>query len=184
MMLVALKPYRADLAAHVLMHLDPYDQREAELVRGRPAQGLELFSDWHAGNAFRAASFVACWGVSARPFAVLGLSNTGVAGVGQAALLACDHAKHRRALAMLAITLRAEFPAWCVEHQVQRVECRSWAQHPTAASLLDAIGFHHEAEMPGFGAAGRTTFHQFSWTQGDLPCACRLDQAPVHQPKQ
>jgi len=35
--------------------------------------------------------------------------------------------------------------------------------HPTAAGFLTALGFRHEATMPGFGIGGAATFLQFAY---------------------
>lgn len=164
-MKVELRPYDPVAAQFVLARIDPYDQREAELARGAPTTGPELFAEWHAHNAYRVASHVAYAGVSRRPFAVLGLSSTGQAGVGAAALLACDHERWSGPLARLAVMIRLQFPAWCAAQQVHRIECRCWRDHPTAAGLLNAMGFRQEADMRGFGGTGAAHFLQFAWTQ-------------------
>jgi hypothetical protein len=155
-------PYE-DLAAHaVLSRLDPMDQIEAEVVRGQPSAPLAIFSDWRAMNAARLLSIVAYTG-SGTPFAVLGLSNSGQAGVAQAALLARDHTRFRRPIAELAVQIRNMMPGFAQEAGVHRIEARSWATHPTGAQLLTSCGFHLEATMPGFGREGRDLFHQFAW---------------------
>jgi len=151
------------LDAHaVLSRLDLADQTEAELARGAAMTGLALFADWRAVRAAHIVSQVAH--ANGQPFAIFALAHTGQAGVAQAALLARDHARWRMALARLVIMIRYGMPRFCQEHGIHRVEARSWAGHPTAHRLLAGIGFDHECDMPGFGAAGRATFAQYAWT--------------------
>lgn len=161
--MIELLPYEAELALRVFRALDPHDKIEAELVRGAATSDVTLFAEWHGANGWRLASFVVTAGALRSPFAVLGLSNTGQAGVGQAALLAARHSAHRRSLARLARILRRDLPDWAARHSVHRIECRAWARHPTAPGFLASCGFALEAPMPGF-AAGRETFLQFAWT--------------------
>lgn len=164
-----------DLAAHaVLSRLDPMDQLEAEVVRGERSAPLGIFADWRAANAARLFSFVMLTETSV-PFAVLGLSHTGQAGVAQAALLARDHAKFRRPLAEAALRIRDEMPVFADEFGVHRIEARSWVPHPTAARLLVACGFHLEATMRGFGPSGDHAFHQFAWV---APHAMPVPETP------
>jgi len=180
--MITARPYE-DLAAHaVLSRLDPMDLIEAEVTRGRATSTLELFADWRAMNAARLASWVLFTGAG-EPFAVLGLSHTGQAGVAAAALLARDHRRYRRPLAEAAARMRAGIGSWASETGVRRIEARAWASHPTAAALLAGIGFAPEAAMPGFGPDGREIFVQYAWTaclpeaashpnqRKDKPCA-------------
>jgi hypothetical protein len=148
----------------VLSRLDLHDQIEAELVRGRPTGGLELFADWWSMRGAWVGSHVFATGPSrgGAPFAVGALVNTGQAGVAQAALLARDHARYRRPLAELALRLAVELPAFCQARGIHRVEARCWAAHPSAPRFLTLIGFAHEADMPGFGADGAQMFSQFA----------------------
>ncbi len=162
--MIEVRPYD-DLAAHaVLSRLDLHDQIEAELVRGEPTGGLALFADWRSMRGAWVAGFVFCTAASrgAAPFAVGALVNTGQAGVAQAALLARDHSRFRRPLAELALRLAVELPAFCTDAGIHRVEARCWRAHPSAARLLQMIGFHHEADLAGFGADGRQVFSQFA----------------------
>ncbi|PWE50075.1 hypothetical protein DEM26_08985 [Thioclava sp. NG1] len=160
--MIQVRPYE-DFAAHaVLSRLDPMDQLEAEVVRGGHEPPLAIFADWRAANAARLISTVLLTDVGT-PFAVLGLSHTGQAGVAQAALLARDHTKFRRPLAEAALRIRKEMPVFAEEFGVHRIETRSWVQHPSGARLLVACGFHLEATMPGFGPLGDHAFHQFAW---------------------
>ncbi len=165
--MIALRPYDDMAAMAVLSRLDPHDHMEAELVRGAGATHLALFAEWRAMEVARAASIVATR--DGRPFALLALANTGQAGVGAACLLACDHRRHRVALARLCVTVRRALPAWCAERGVHRIEARAWAAHPTASRLLSAMGFIFEAPLPGFGADGRAVFHQFAWLSPAVP---------------
>lgn len=161
--MITVRPYE-DYAAHaVLTRLDHIDQMEAELTRGAKATGLELWADWRAMNPVRLGSWVMVTD-GAQPFAVLGLSHTGQAGVAAAALLARDHSRFRRPLAQAAVTIRRRLPLFAAETGLRRIEARAWAAHPTACDLLQAIGFREECRMPGFGADGRAVFVQFAWT--------------------
>jgi hypothetical protein len=65
--------------------------------------------------------------------------------------------------------IRAEMPAFCARAGIHRIEARCWAGHPTAASLLAALGFTHEADMPGFGPGGAATYRQFAWISPAIP---------------
>lgn len=160
--MLVLRPFEDLAAAAVLRQLDPHDQIEAELVRGAAIPGLALYADWRAMLGAHVISQVAEW--HAVPFAVFALANTGQRGVAQAALLARDHARHRRALAALGAMIRRHLPTEAEARGIHRIEARCWADHPTAARFLAAIGFTHECDMPGFGLTGRVTFRQFAWT--------------------
>lgn len=163
--MIQARPFE-DLAAwSIFQWLDPHDHLEAEFVRGAPATPLALFCDWRAAQPIHCLSLIAQTDArhGAVPFAVFALANTGQAGVASAALLARDHATFRRPLAALAARIRAEMPAACAQLGIHRIEARSWAGHPRAARLLLGIGFHHECNLPGFGATGSVTFRQFAW---------------------
>lgn len=175
--MIDLRPYDDMAAMAVLSRLDPHDHMEAELVRGAGATHLALFAEWRAMEAARAASFVAT--THGRPFALLALANTGQAGVGAACLLACDHRRHRIALARLCVTVRRALPGWCAERGVHRIEARAWAAHPTAARLLTGMGFIHEADLPGFGADGQAWFRQFAWLYPDHPVFAAAPPSPI-----
>lgn len=163
---VLIQPYSDHAAMNVLSRLDVMDHIEAEQMRGRPISHLELFADWRAIEPARVVSLVLSTGSEAapQPFAVLGLSNTGQAGVAQAALLARDHKKFRGALIGAARHIRAQMPVFCADNGIYRIEARSWAGHPRAAQFLRACGFIHETDMSGFGGAAATMFSQFAWT--------------------
>lgn len=163
--MIAARPYDDLSAMAVLSRLDPHDLIEAELTRGAPTSHLALFAEWRSIEAIRLASFVAFTGPDQgeKPFAVFALSNTGQAGVAQAALLARNHRAFRRPLAELAVAIRRQMPAFANHRGVHRIEARSWAGHPTAAGLLVALGFDHECYMAGFGSTGRVIFRQFAW---------------------
>jgi hypothetical protein len=159
--MIQARPFEDLAAMAVLSRLDAADQLEAELTRGASVTTLSLFADWRAMEAYRAASFIAF--SRGRPFAMFALGHTGQKGVASAALLACDHARHRRPLAELALTIRNAMPAFCIERGIHRIEARAWADHPTASTLLTALGFRPECDMPGFGLTGQITFRQFAW---------------------
>ncbi len=158
-------PYDDYLAMAVLRQLDPSDQLEADLTRGSHTGHLALFADWRAVQGVRALSLILRLDRAhgGTPFAVLALANTGQGGVAQAALLSRDHKTFRFALARAAVLIREGMPEFCNAHGIHRVEARCWSEHPTAPRFLERIGFRHEADMPGFGGNGRTTFSQFAW---------------------
>lgn len=160
-----------DMAAlSVFQSLDPYDQKEAELTRGAGCTGFGLWADWRAARAAHILSIVAhvSDAPNATAFAVLALGHTGQAGVAQAALLARNHQKYRRPLAQLALAVRQQMPRFCLERGIYRIEARSWADHPRASKFLEAVGFSHEVDMPGFGANGAVTFCQFAWHSPEI----------------
>lgn len=163
--MIRIAPYDDRLAMSVLSDLDGNDLVEAQLVRGEYSSHLALWFDWRAMQPACALSRILRDGWRGdQPFAVLALSNSGQAGVAQAALLARPHHRHRRALIAAARRIADEMPAWCRARGIHRVEARSWDGHPTAARFLSACGFSREARMPGFGADGRAVFTQFAWT--------------------
>lgn len=169
--MIEARPFE-DLAAwSVFQRLDPHDHLEAEFVRGASATPLALFCDWRNAVGIHCVSLIAHTDAKrgSIPFAVFALANTGQAGVAQGALLARSHETFRRPLGALASRIRAQFPQYCAELGIHRIEARCWSNHPTAASLLRAIGFRHECDMPGFGKTGRITFRQFAWTS---PAVC------------
>ncbi len=155
-----LQPWDDLDAMLVFKMLDVNDFAEAEAVRGRRVMGLGLWADWRAIEAARVMSFVAY--ADDTPFAVMGLANTGQAGVAEAALLARSHHAFRRALARLGRAVRARLPAVAAEIGLHRVEARCSSDHPTASGFLAGCGFVHEADMPGFGPGGGLTFRQFA----------------------
>jgi len=165
--MIAVRPYDADAALAVFANLDPWDRVEAETVRGGRTHYLSLFADWHAVH--RANPFA--WTIWQRrdtgllPVAVLGIANTGQAGVAGAAFLSRRHDIFGRSIAQAAILIRTRLPGFAAEHGVARIEARCHADHPTASRFLTFIGFAHEADMPGFGGRGAAhVFRQFAWT--------------------
>lgn len=160
--MIDILPFADELAWPVLADLDLNDRLEAALYRGDAAAPLALFADWRAANAWRAASVVAVRRQGRMPFAIVGVMATGAKGVAQAAMLARNHAAWRGELARLAVELRRRMPAWADELGIARIECRSWAQHPTAGRLLEQVGFRPEADLAGFDAGA--VFRQFAWT--------------------
>jgi len=169
--MIDLRHYEDLAAMAVLQALDPNDRIEAELFRGAATTHLALFADWRAMQPVRVGSWVIHTSADrgAKPFALLALCNSGQAGVAEAALLARDHRVFRRQLALLAAVIRAEMPAFCARAGIHRIEARCWAGHPSAASLLAALGFTHEADMPGFGPGGAATYRQFAWISPAIP---------------
>ncbi|GGH36258.1 hypothetical protein SAMN05444007_108242 [Cribrihabitans marinus] len=167
--MILAQPYDDHVAMAVLSCLDGDDLVEAQLVRGGYASHLALFADWRSLQPHCVLSLVLRdQRLAGQPFAVLAVSNTGQAGVAQAALLARPHRRHARALVATCRRIRTEMPGWCADLGIHRVEARAHAGHPRASRFLSACGFVHEADMPGFGADGRATFRQFAWTDPTL----------------
>ncbi len=162
--MIRVRPFD-DLAAMAVFHqLDVNDHIEAELVRGVSYSALGLFAEWRMAQAQGPLSLIACTGPAERPFALFALGHTGQAGVAEGALLAAHHHRHRMALARLALAIRDRMPPFAAQTGIRRIEARCWADHPSAARLLTAMGFVHETDMHGFGPAGAHTFRQFAWT--------------------
>ena len=175
---VLAKPYSDHAAMAVLSRLDPSDQAEADHARGERSSHLQLFADWRAVEPARVVSLVLCAGSEAAPipFAVLGLSNTGQAGVASAALLARDHIKFKRHLMATCLLIRDRMPPFCVEHGIHRIEARTWGGHPRASLFLRSCGFAFETDLHGYGREGRTVFRQFAWINPIL----EQDHSHVH----
>ncbi|MDR6266547.1 hypothetical protein [Roseobacter sp. N2S] len=151
---LAVYPYQTQLARSVFDFLDLNDLAEGRAVRGDPeATALDMFLDWHGANTYRLISHVITTRKSGRetPFAVLGLSHTGYAGVGQVALLARHHHLFARPLAETCVLARKNIEAVARRRGLTRLEARSWAGHPSGGRLLETIGFALETQMPGFG---------------------------------
>ncbi|KRS15651.1 hypothetical protein [Roseovarius indicus] len=162
--MIELAPFDNLAGMAVLSHLDVNDHIEAQLVRGRAADHLDIFCDWRGIQAHALLSLVVKdESRGGKPFAVLAVSHTGQAGVAQAAFLSRNHLTFRRALARAGTRIRAEMPGFCDQWGVRRIEARCWKDHPTAPAFLRHCGFVREADMPGFGNDGRTVFTQFAW---------------------
>lgn len=174
--MIELQPYSDHLAMHIFTSLDPNDHIEAELVRGVNTSHLAIFADWRSLEGVRLLSIIITdGGAQKTPIAILGLSNTGQAGVAQAALLSRSHERFKPQLREVAKRIRHELPIFAEEQGVYRIEARSWSEHPTANRFLRYCGFRLETQMPGFGATGAFTFNQFAWISptltGETTCA-------------
>jgi len=165
---VALEQFNPDAALQVLQRLDEHDQLEAELTRGDRADPFDMLASWMGLGAQGAAVFVGRAEL-AGPFAVLAIVPSATPGLGHAAMLACDHRFWRRSLVPLVRQIRDGFLAQARAMGLHRIEARSWAGHPTAPSLLRAIGFELEAEMIGFGQSGEINFNQWAWVADYIP---------------
>lgn len=171
-MKIIADPYTDPRALEVFTGLDADDLAETSQYLGQPMDRMGLFALWRAGegSALRLGSFV----LSARdqsgirPVAVLSVSMSGIAGVGEAALVARDHGENRRALVAIARHVREALPDFARDHNLRRIEARSWAGHPTASRFLEAIGFKCECDMQGFGPDGTATFRLFAWVAPGL----------------
>jgi len=168
--MIQIQPFDDFTSLMVFRQLDPHDKMEAEMVRGTTASHLALWADWRMAQAHGVVSHILALDAAqgGHPFAVLVLGNTGQAGVAQAAMLSRNHTKFRHALILAAIRIKREMPAFCADVGIHRIEARCWHDHPTAAKFLTAVGFNCEANMPGFGGHGNTSFDQFAWTNPDL----------------
>lgn len=162
--MIRVRPFEDLAAMAVFRQLDMHDQIEAELVRGVAYTSLGLFAEWRMAQAQGPLSLIAHTGAAERPFAVFCLGHTGQHGIAQGALLAAWHDRNRMPLARLALAIRDKMPAFAAETGIHRIEARCWGGHPTASRLLAAMGFRHEADMPGFGPGGAHTFRQYAWT--------------------
>jgi len=167
---VHVKPYSDHAAMSVLSRLDPSDQAEADQVRGERSSHLQIFADWRAVEPARVVSLVLCAGTESAPipFAVLGLANTGQAGVASAALLARDHIKYKRHLLATCLLIRDRMPPFCTENGIHRIEARTWGPHPRASLFLRGCGFAYETDLHGCGRDGRTVFRQFAWINRNI----------------
>lgn len=166
-MKISADPYSDARAHEVFSGLDADDLREAELYLAQPVNRMGLFALWRSGqgSALRIGSYVlsARDRTGVRAVAVLSCSMNGIAGVGEAAFLARDHGRNRRAMVAAARFIRDGIEAFAAENHLNRIEARCWADHPTAGRFLKAIGFKHECDMRGFGPAGGETFCLFAW---------------------
>lgn len=166
-MQVDVRPYNDQDAFAVISRLDLADQMEVELTRGAHTPALTLWAEWRAAVPQHLLSFVAH--VGGVPFAIFALVGTGEANAACAAMLARDHRHYRRPLTRLARMIRAQIPPTMAALGINRIECRCWSDHPTAAQLLRAVGFSHEIDLPGFGRTGQLTFRQFAWLAPAVP---------------
>lgn len=167
--MIELQPYSDHLAMHIFTTLDPNDHIEAEIVRGIATSHLAIFADWRSLEGARLLSVIITDDSAQKtPIAILGLSNTGQAGVAQAALLSRNHERFKPQLREVAKQIRRELPEFAEEQGIHRVEARSWSEHPTANRFLRYCGFRLETKMPGFGATGAFTFNQFAWIPPNL----------------
>lgn len=165
--MITLRPFDDFAAMTVIRSLDPFDQLEAEAVRGARSSHLAIWADWRSIEGARVASWVVHQ-ATGDPVALIALANTGQSGVAQAAMLARDHRRFRRELVAVAREIRNQMPGFCNDWGIHRIEARAWAGHPRASAFLSLVGFHHETDMPGFGR-GKETFRQFAWVATAVP---------------
>lgn len=158
-MQIDVRPYDDQSAMAVFRRLDVEDRIEAEIVRGAGVTHLQLFAEWRQLQPVAVISRIAT--ANGVPIALFQLVNTGQAGVAAAAFLACDHRRHRRALALIGAAIRAGLPGFAADAGIRRIEARAWSAHPTASQFLTALGFWPECDMPGF--PGGHVFRQFAW---------------------
>ncbi|MDF2235382.1 hypothetical protein P2H44_22735 [Albimonas sp. CAU 1670] len=154
---LSLTPLTCGPALRVLQELDPQDRREAGCALNGDASPDFLLREFlrrqgEGGHVFVAWSHRPEGG--ADPFAILGVAAIIASGVGSAALLARRHDRWRPQLRALAFALRVDLPPWARLQGFHRLEARSWSDHPTAGTLLGAIGFRHELRLVGFAAGG------------------------------
>lgn len=169
-LLISLEPFNPEDALRVLSALDENDQLEAEVMRGDKARPYDMLADWMALEKQGAACFVAQVAPPyVEPIAVMAIVRGGTPGLGHAAMLARDHRFWKRALVPTARAIRDGLPTQARAMGLHRIEVRSWAGHPTAPSLLRAIGFELEAEMIGFGHSGEINLNQWVWLADYIP---------------
>jgi len=169
---VILHPFHPVAATEIFRDLDGWDRAEAEVTLGFDLGPEDMAAYWQGLDGFALYHAVASTG--GQPFAVVSLSSAGMAGCGQAALMARDHRRFRRPLASLALRVRAELPALARRLNLTRIEARSWAAHPTAPRILRALDFTHECDLAGLGPDGRSLFRQWAWVDP----ACRPANLP------
>ena len=179
---VATGPWNDADAAKVFTALDPMDQLECENALATSVDGWRLLADWGGNPALRASGRVAyqVHALGRRPFAVCGFAPAGWGNVATVALLARSHTKFATALARLGVQIRNQLPLLAYESGFRRLEARTWSGHPTGAQFLELIGFHHEADMEGFGPIGSETFRQYAMIlRGDLTHVHRTKRKSV-----
>lgn len=166
---ISLTPLEAGPALRVLAAIDAADAMERDLEGHAERPDAEIVADWLAMRAAGGAAMVS-WDHApaggAQPFAVLGAGLRRAGGVCDVGLIARDHRAFRLPLGRLAVLLRETLPIWAESRQVQRLEARCWAEHPRAPSLLRAIGFSLDCDLPAYGV-GRSRFLQFAMLIGD-----------------
>lgn len=169
--LANLEPFNPADALSVFSDLDENDMLEAQLTRGDAADPYDLLAGWMALEAQGAVCFIGDIDLpyEGPPIAVLALAPGSTPGLGHAAMLARDHKKWKRALVPLVRIIRDRLPAVAATMGFHRIEARSWAGHPTAATLLRATGFELEARMTGFGQSGEINFNQWAWHADYIP---------------
>jgi len=182
---IEIVDYTPQDADRVFKFIDLNDETEALHARGFAARpddfNLQIMLDWHGGQAFRIMSCVGLLKGKSKvsaPFAVFAIGHTGQSGVAQAALLAKHHFGFTRELAELVILIRHALPTIAADHNIHRIEVRSWANHPTAPNLLSALGFEKECTMLGFGATGMDEYHQYARL---FPHINQKDQTHVYE---
>jgi len=158
---VTLHPFHHVAATEVFRGLDPWDEAEAEVALGVALPPERMAEAWGQLADLSFYQAIAAW--RGQPFAVFSLSSAGMAGNASAALMARDHRRFRRPLAELALRIRAEMPGFAASLNINRIEARSWAPHPSAPRILKALGFVPECDVPGLGADGLSTFRQWAW---------------------
>lgn len=173
---VDLAPFDPEAAYAVLRALDVQDRREIEVLSGprQPAGLLAEFMNLSAISHDMRIAWRITPGAARSPFAIVMICPHGPTGVASAGLLAKDHRRWARELSQLAIELRVAMPGFAAAHGLARIETRAWRGHPTAHSLLGAIGFRNEAELQGFGG-GEAVAVQYGWVSQSIPNEERAD---------
>lgn len=141
--------------SRLLGALDQMDAQELALGGWGSPLPIERMTDtWLAEAEAGGLAMTASDQKTGEVFAMFGMTRPFAGGVVQGGFLARDHAEWRRPIARLASILRDEIPLHARERGVQRIEARSWADHPTAPQLLRHLRFEHEAELPAYGIGG------------------------------
>lgn len=175
---ILLGPLTPETALRVFANLDLQDRMEAELMAGRfnpwdavaaRHAGLSVFFEAHCASVLRPSG-------KSVPFAIICLAPTGYPGCAMAEFLSCNHTHFARELIQLVIMTRDLMPEIADKHNLNRIEFRCWADHPSAGRLGRALGFRKEADLAGYGGALPVAVEQWAWTRPDFTPHRRPDR--------
>jgi hypothetical protein len=163
---IADRPYEDAAALALIRRLDPVDRAEIGVPEGRWLEDHRIWFDWRCLQPHAVASVIvaAGRGEALEDIALVALVRGALPGLGHAAMIAADHRRHRRGLALAAAEMRRRLPVVARRAGLTRIECRVWEKHPTGPALLAAVGLRFEARCPGFGPGGCAAFLQYAWT--------------------
>jgi len=160
---LSLAPFELLSALRVIEDLDRMDRLEIQLggVDPTPDAILRQFVLQDATGSHLQIVWRHRPEGGAEPFAIVMIDELLARGTASAALIARDHVRFAAPLRRLVAGLRADLPGAMAQSGLRRLECRCWAEHPTAPGLLTAIGFAFETELHGFGLS-QTPWLQFA----------------------